>query len=90
MRYLILSVLLLTFSSCKISKAVSASFSKEMCSCLFVEGQSENYCRDYAKQMIEVEDYKVDWSGKSVWSRGLKLETVVRFQSKRRGCQFID
>jgi len=94
MRVLIKTFLLLLtlslFQSCVFPKAVSAYFSKEMCSCLFVVGRSETLCADTAKTFIDVSSYKVDMINKVVSSSFLAMSTKAKFTQDRFGCQIVE
>jgi hypothetical protein len=83
-------LLALTFlSSCNIPffKVVSNSFVKEMCSCLFVVGQSEEYCKSYARQIVPVSQYTIDRQNKLVSAIGLGLQGKANFISDQLGCR---
>lgn len=79
--------LLLLLTGCKFPKAVSAFYAKEVCSCLFVVGQEENYCHDYGKQIIPIWTKEIDYKKKTVKAYGLWESTSARFISMRAGCQ---
>lgn len=90
-KFLIITALVLMgslTSSCDIIQAVSSSYAKEYCSCRFIEEQDDKYCADYAKQIVEVKKYWIDFDKKLVWARGLGKETLVQFDQVK-GCQII-
>ena len=69
----------------------TAFIAKEMCSCIFVSGQSEEYCRAYTETSPKlVFSASVDQEEKSVTARGaffLKRKAVWR--GKREGCGLL-
>ncbi len=85
MKILTLS-LLLFLTGCKFPKAVSAFYAKEVCSCLFVVGQEEEYCHEYGKQIIPIWTKEIDRKAKTVKAYGLWESTSARFISSRAGC----
>jgi hypothetical protein len=79
----------------------SAYYAKEVCSCLFVVGQSEEYCHDYA--MHDVQDVNalplvelsrdsvvVDKNAKTVSVSILWWTTTARHRSAKLGCGYED
>lgn len=84
----LLSILLI--SGCKFPKVVSAFYAKEVCSCLFVVGQSEDYCHEYGKQIIPIWTKDIDRENKKVKAWGLWESTEARFISLRTGCQIVE
>jgi len=66
---------------------LSATFSKDYCSCRFIVGQTDGYCREVAKQYISVKEYKVDLDQKIVYSAGLGESATVQFV-EGKGCHF--
>ncbi len=86
----ILSLILL--SGCKVPffKVVSNSFVKEMCSCLFVVGQDENYCKAYARQILPVSSYTIDQQTKKVLADGLGHSGSASYISNELGCRLED
>lgn len=80
-------VFLLFLSGCKFPKVVSAFYAKEVCSCLFVVEQIENYCHEYGKQIIPIWTKEIDYKEKKVKAYGLWESTTAGFISKRAGCQ---
>lgn len=76
--------LLISLSSCDFPKVVSASFAKEFCSCHFVVKQSNEFCENYAKQIIPISSYGLDKN--IVWAKGLFIKTEVQYLGKKLGC----
>ncbi|MBK25483.1 MAG: hypothetical protein CME70_15920 [Halobacteriovorax sp.] len=89
MRHLFLVILLFSLSGCKFPKVVSAFYAKEVCSCLFVEKQKEEYCHEYGKQIIPIWTKEIDYKNKSVKAFGLWKSTEASFISLRSGCQIV-
>jgi len=61
---------------------------KLMCSCLFVIGQTEEYCRDFAQVSPEVFFTKVNYRKRTVTSRALGfLRTrTATYEGRAKGC----
>lgn len=89
MKNIIILVIVLTLSGCKFPKVVSAFYAKEVCSCLFVVGQSEDYCHEYGKQIIPIWTKEIDTKNKKVKAWGLWESTEASFISLRHGCQIV-
>ena len=90
MKLFISLFMLLVLSSCKFPKVVSAFYAKEVCSCLFVVGQSEEYCHNYGKQIIPIWTKEIDKKNKKVKAWGLWESTQASFISLRHGCQIVE
>ena len=73
-------------TSCDIQQTVSASFAKEYCSCRFVEEQDDKYCAEYAKKIIKVKSYEINFEKKTVWARGLGKESIADYNAET-GCR---
>jgi hypothetical protein len=52
---------------------VTAYTAKDMCTCLFVMGMSEDYCRAFTKASPAVADVRIDTGNKSVETGALML-----------------
>jgi hypothetical protein len=61
-------------------------YSKFMCSCLFVEGRTEEQCRNWSRVAIPVSAYKVDYKEKRVTATGLGLTGTSSYRGERFGC----
>lgn len=83
----LLSLLLLSSCVPDFFKVVSNSYAKELCSCLFVVGQEEDYCKNYAKQIVSVSELTISRENKRVLAKGFGHKSSVTFRSKRLGCQ---
>lgn len=68
-------------------EALPSFHSKEMCSCLFVAEQSEDYCRDLVQHWIPIQGDQVDYKSRQVTARGLGVTRSAHFVSERFGCQ---
>ncbi len=65
----------------------SVYHAKEMCSCLFVEGRSEQSCADYVRQStVPVKDVVVDAEKKTVRASSLGVTSTARYKGQREGC----
>lgn len=60
---------------------------KEYCSCRFVMGQSDGYCRGYVAQWLPISGIAVDEAGKKVTARGTGVLRSARWLSAREGCR---
>lgn len=64
----------------------SATFSKFMCSCMFVEGRSEEQCLIWSRVVIPQQSYSVNKNEKSVTSSALWYTSTARYRNDRFGC----
>ena len=60
---------------------------KEYCSCRFVMGQSDKYCRGYVKQWLPISELTVDEAARLVTARGTGAVRSARWRSPREGCR---
>jgi hypothetical protein len=66
---------------------LTAYSAKEMCSCIFVMQQSEEYCKAWTKASPNIKSVSVDYDKKRVESQALTLVgATARYVSPRRGC----
>lgn len=66
---------------------ISAFYSKEMCSCMFVVGQTEEFCNNYARQWVPIQGAPVvDREKKTVQVRGLFVTSEAEYTGERTGC----
>jgi hypothetical protein len=66
----------------------SAYESKELCSCLWVEGRSEADCmRFVAQDVVPVDAVDVDSAGRRVTVRALWTANSARWLDERSGCR---
>lgn len=65
----------------------SVYHTKELCSCLFVEGRGEQQCMDYVRQStVPVKATKIDWEQKRVSAVALGVSSSARWRGPREGC----
>lgn len=88
MKSLALLATLIMLNSCdrEFFKVVSASYAKELCSCLYVEKQSPKTCEDYATQIIKVEDFHINEEKKMVVAQGMGFSTTSFYRGQHLGC----
>ena len=68
-------------------KVVSSSYAKELCSCLFVVGQSKEYCMNYARQIVPVRSFQVNDDQKSVIATAFNIQSKAQHRSSQLGCR---
>lgn len=81
-----ITIALLT-SSCGLRKAVTSSFVKEFCSCVFVEQLPENQCKEFSTYVVPVSSYILDSSKKTVFATFLFETSFAEFKGERFGCR---
>lgn len=60
---------------------------KTMCMCLWVTGQTEEYCAAWSTENPPLASYRIDWDKKAVESQALLLWGArAHFVSDRFGC----
>ncbi|MEZ4448480.1 MAG: hypothetical protein R3B09_03295 [Nannocystaceae bacterium] len=60
---------------------------KELCSCLFVEGRTQEHCEAFIRQdVVPIDGRTYDMEGKSVTVRALWTESRAHHVSPRVGC----
>ena len=68
-------------------RMLTAYRAKEVCSCLFVQQQTEDYCRAYTVAFPNLATYSVDLEEKVVQAEALLVwSTTARYQSAKFGC----
>ncbi len=66
---------------------VTAYTAKESCSCLFVIGQTEEYCRAWTVQSPEVTSWSVDYGTQTVTATALTFWGArAHYVSREYGC----
>lgn len=66
---------------------LTAFSAKEMCSCMFVVGQTEDFCRTMTKQAPDVKSVTIDRDAKTVRSQAVMMWGArARYVDKRHGC----
>jgi len=71
-------------------KVISAHFAKEFCSCLYVVGQSKEYCEEYAEEYIPTSGYEIHGDSKEIVAFGLGHRSVAQFVSTKYGCRLTE
>lgn len=85
----LISILLaiLSLNGCKYTEAPSAGMAKEMCSCLFVSKQTEDYCRIVTKESDILANFVADYNRKEVYAKGVNFHAVGKLsENPRFGC----
>ncbi len=67
-------------------KVLSGYHSHLFCSCHYVMKQSEEHCLDFARQYIDIQDFKHDRDNRSVFTKALGVEARARFVNAEEGC----
>ena len=68
-------------------RMLTAYRAKEVCSCLFVQQQTEDYCRAYTVAFPNLATYSVDLEEKAVQAEALLVWTnTARYESTKFGC----
>lgn len=66
---------------------LTAHAAKEMCSCLFVFGRDEDFCKAWVKAAPDLKTVRIDRDAKTVESQAVLLwGSRARFVDERRGC----
>ncbi len=60
---------------------------KEVCSCLYVSEQGENYCRELVRQWLPSATLIIESEARRVKARAFGVERSARFESFKYGCQ---
>tara|TARA_Y100000589_G_scaffold305867_1_gene320143 strand:- start:579 stop:881 length:303 start_codon:yes stop_codon:yes gene_type:complete len=73
----------------KFFKVIPNNFAKEVCSCIFVEGQNKNYCKEYGRQMLDVSGYKILEAEKEVLAWGFSFTAKAVYDGPQYGCRLL-
>ncbi len=65
---------------------ISSFYAKQMCSCLFVVGLSEERCHNESRQYVPISGCEIDWENKAVTVRGLGRTNRAHYVNDRFGC----
>jgi hypothetical protein len=66
---------------------LTAHAAKEMCSCIFVFGRDEDFCKAWVKAAPDLKTLRIDRGAKTVESQAVLLWGArARFVDERRGC----
>jgi len=68
---------------------LSAYSAKEYCSCRFVMGFDQAYCRGYVKQWLPLSSLEEDRQRRLVRATGLGQHNVAMWQSAQAGCRLL-
>ena len=68
---------------------LSAYTAKEYCSCRYVAGQSDQYCRGYVKQYLPLSELQDDAGQKRVTASGLGRSNTAVWTGARQGCRLL-
>ena len=72
---------------CSVAPTTSALFAKEVCSCIFVSKQDEQYCLEYGQPVLAISSYDINQEDKTVMARKFGSVKKARYISERLGCQ---
>lgn len=79
--------ILIALTSCKYTEAPSAGLAKEMCSCLFISGQTEHYCSIVTKESQILAKYEADFNRHEVVAKGAGFYAMAKLDDNARyGC----
>lgn len=93
-----LAPLLLLLAGCGASKDVrtydnslfqlgAGVAAKQMCTCVFVSGQDEDFCDEWTRVSPNIASHHIDFEAKTVRSRALGMgKTVARYVDEQTGC----
>ncbi len=80
----------LTLNACKFTESPPLALAKEMCSCLFVSNQSEDYCRSVTKEGRILANYTIDYNRKEIWASGGQMRALSKLNNNPRfGCDIV-
>jgi hypothetical protein len=66
---------------------LTAHAAKEMCSCIFVFGRDEDFCKAWVKAAPDLKTLRIDRGARTVESQAVLLWGArARFVDERRGC----
>ncbi|MFJ4384109.1 amidase [Pseudomonas sp. NPDC089408] len=68
---------------------LSAYSAKEYCSCRFVMGFDEGYCRGYVKQWLPLRRLEENTPQRLVTAEGLGQRNQAAWQGTRAGCRLL-
>jgi hypothetical protein len=72
--------------------SLASGFSaKEVCSCIFVSGRSEDECREWTRVSPNVARFKVDNKSKVVTANAVWMgRTQARYVDEKTGCVIVE
>ena len=66
---------------------LTAYRAKDMCSCMFVQGRDEDYCRDWTKASPNLASLSVDTEAQTVHTEAMQYwSATARFVDAKQGC----
>ncbi|MFJ3075709.1 MULTISPECIES: amidase [Pseudomonas] len=68
---------------------LSAYSAKEYCSCRFVMGFEQAYCRAYVKQWLPLSELEEDSQQRRVSAAGLGQRSRAAWQGAQQGCRLL-
>ncbi|ATB64515.1 MULTISPECIES: amidase [Pseudomonas] len=68
---------------------LSAYSAKEYCSCRFVMGFAETYCRGYVQQYLPLSLLEEDGARRLVTAEGMGRRNQAAWQGAREGCRLL-
>jgi hypothetical protein len=68
---------------------LSAYSAKEYCSCRFVMGFEQAYCRAYVKQWLPLSELEEDSQQRKVSAAGLGQRSRAAWQGAQQGCRLL-
>jgi len=64
---------------------------KDMCSCIFVQGRDEDFCRDWVKASPNLATKKVDFDNKTIHTEALQYWSAsAQWVDQRHGCVLLE
>lgn len=70
----------------KIFPMASRTFSKFMCSCIFIEERNEEECRNWSRIPLPVSEFSIDRINRSVTSKAFGYTGTAKYKHERYGC----
>ncbi|MCB1308649.1 MAG: hypothetical protein KDK30_10730 [Leptospiraceae bacterium] len=72
---------------------LSSFYAKEACSCMYVVGQDEEFCKNYARSWLPVESFEHDPEARTVTVTGKYImyrTNTARYIDERYGCVLVN
>ena len=67
-------------------QGIAGYYAKELCSCLFVLEMEEDYCLDYTRYIVDLDNYRFNKEQKRVTTTFLGLDAEASYRGERVGC----
>lgn len=85
-----ITLILVFLSSCKYTESPSAALAKEMCSCLYISEQTEDYCKMVTKESRILAKWEAFPEEQKVIAKGVNHTSVAKMdEDSRYGCTLI-